>query len=355
MLEKNLIQQINDDRESSGNTDIMNYQVISPYRGELYGTEHLNKILQSTLNGNNLKKGTLGGITYFDKVIQFTNRAGKNSYWGYNLDTKKNERLAVYNGEIGQIWIHPFDKKRYAYTTNIQRFVGKFNRQTHYNIEFSSDSQVEENIELGYAISVHKSQGSEFNYLYLIIPQSKQGLLSTELIYTGITRAKTQLRIFVEKDLSILQSLRRPERSKLNFINSSLFEFEPLPLEFSNMGSWYEEGKIHKTLTDYLVRSKSEVIITNLLVANNIESFYYEKLLSAPDKTFYLPDFTIHVNGKTYFWEHVGMLDFPKYKQRWEQKKQWYETHFPGQIITTYESGNLTEDAQQLIDQIKQN
>src|SRR5690606_8554665 len=127
----------------------------------------------------------------------------------------------------------------------------------------------------GYAISVHKSQGSEFNYLYLVIPQSKQGLLSTELIYTGITRAKTKLRLFIEKDLSILQSLRRPERSKLNFINSSLFKFEPLPLEFSNMGSWYEEGKVHKTLSEYLVRSKSEIIITNLLVSSGVESFKY--------------------------------------------------------------------------------
>ena len=102
-----------------------------------------------------------------------------------------------------------------------------------------------------------------------------------------------------------------------------------------------------------LVRSKSEVIIANLLVTNELSSIKYETLLYAPDKTFYLPDFTINVNGKTYFWEHVGMLHLPKYKQRWEEKLKWYEKHFPNQLITTYESENLTKEAQKIIDKIK--
>lgn len=354
VLEEQLIASIANDMEETDNNNIMDYQVISPYRGELFGTEHLNKVLQENINSKNVQKGPLGGITYFDKIIQFTNRAGLNSYWGYNNENKKNERVAVYNGEIGQAWIHPFDKKNYHYINNIKRFNVRFNRQSNYSIEFKSENQVVENIELGYAISVHKSQGSEFSYLYLVIPQSKQTLLSTELIYTGITRAKTKLRIFIEKDLSILQSLRRPERSKLKFINSSLFKFEPLPLEFSNIGSWYEEGKVQATLSKYLVRSKSEVIITNLLVTNELTSFKYETLLYAPDKTFYLPDFTINVNGKTYYWEHVGMLHLPKYKQRWEEKQKWYEKHFPNQLLITYESENLTNEAQKIIDEIRQ-
>lgn len=73
----------------------------------------------------------------------------------------------------------------------------------------------------------------------------------------------------------------------------------------------------------------------------------------APDRTFYLPDFTVNVNGKTYYWEHVGMLDKPKYKERWEQKVAWYEKHFPGKLLTTYESGDLTIEAQYIIDKIK--
>ena len=50
-------------------------QIISPYRGELYGTENINRIIQRHKGGWLLdKKGQLGGITYFDKVIQIVNR-----------------------------------------------------------------------------------------------------------------------------------------------------------------------------------------------------------------------------------------------------------------------------------------
>jgi hypothetical protein len=59
------------------------------------------------------------------------------------------------------------------------------------------------------------------------------------------------------------------------------------------------------------------------------------------------------VNGKTYFWEHVGMLHLPKYKKRWEEKEKWYQKHFPNQLLVTYESENLTIEAQIIIDEIK--
>lgn len=36
------------------------------------------------------------------------------------------------------------------------------------------------------------------------------------------------------------------------------------------------------------------------------------------------PDFTIRYNGKTYYWEHLGMLQLPEYKRNWKRKKQWY-------------------------------
>ena len=50
-------------------------QVISPYRGELFGTENINRVVQRHKGGWLLdKKGELGGITYFDKVIQKVNR-----------------------------------------------------------------------------------------------------------------------------------------------------------------------------------------------------------------------------------------------------------------------------------------
>ena len=94
------------------------------------------------------------------------------------------------------------------------------------------------------------------------------------------------------------------------------------------MNEWYEEGKIHRTLAEYMVRSKSEVIIANILFDRGIP-FTYEKPLFASDGTFLLPDFTIAWNGEEYYLEHLGMLDKTDYRNHWEQKQKWYKKHFP--------------------------
>ena len=114
------------------------------------------------------------------------------------------------------------------------------------------------------------------------------------------------------------------------------------------MQEWYEEGKIHQTLSEYMVRSKSEVIIANMLSERKVP-FWYEKPLFAPDGSFYLPDFTIMLRGEEYYLEHVGRLDLPNYRAHWEKKKQWYNRHFAGRLLTTYESGSLSHDIDKLI------
>jgi hypothetical protein len=153
----------------------------------------------------------------------------------------------------------------------------------------------------------------------------------------------------VEQDISALISMRRREKSHLLQINSSLFEFRPVPEPLLNLRSWYEEGKIHEALVGCIVRSKSEVIIANLLAAEKIP-FRYEVPLFAPDGTFYLPDFTIEWRGTKYFWEHLGMLDKPDYKEKWEQKRRWYAKHFPtAALLVTEESRTLSRTAQKLI------
>src|SRR6185437_8685201 len=88
-----------------------------------------------------------------------------------------------------------------------------------------------------------------------------------------------------------------------------------------------------------MVRSKSEVIIANMLHERGI-AYYYEKPLFAPDGTMYLPDFTLIWNGEEVYWEHVGMLSSPKYVEHWKQKSAWYEKHFAGRLRITYESSS---------------
>lgn len=110
----------------------------------------------------------------------------------------------------------------------------------------------------------------------------------------------------------------------------------------------FSRKRIHQTLSGEMVRSKSEVIIANMLSQCGI-SFVYEMRLYAPDGSMRCPDFTIKWQGRDYYWEHVGMLDLEEYRLDWEEKQPWYARHFPGQLITTEESNILSQAARELI------
>ncbi len=325
-------------------------QVISPYRGEEFGIENLNRVLQKHTRGKMLERGTLGGITLFDKVIQVINRSRSTAIAGYDIKERKRGKLEVYNGELGFVKPPAYDKDWTRPYYRLKQFQVVFSHKTHFLADYTSDRQVEENLELAYAISVHKSQGSEFERIYFILPKEKTILLSRELFYTGITRARRHCTILVQEDISPLLSMRRLEKSHLVGINASLFSFHPIPDAMRTIREWYEEGKIHQTLADIMVRSKSEVIIANMLAERDIP-FQYELPLYASDGTFYLPDFTISFAGEKWYWEHLGRLDNEEYRNHWETKKAWYDRFFPERLVTTYESGDLSKDANTLIEQ----
>lgn len=327
-------------------------QVISPYRGDESGTELLNSLLQELVNGAMAERvGTLGSVTFQDKIIQIRNRPKSNPYWAWNTVTRKQEKLEVYNGEIGFAEPHLFDCKGWAWKRDgfhIGCFQAVFARKPAYRIELKSTRAVEENVELAYAISVHKAQGSDFERVYFILPRSRRALLSKELVYTGLTRARRHCTVLVEEDIEPFVSMRRPESSHLLGIATSLLEFRPIPDALRSRRGWYEEGNVHRSLAEVMVRSKSELVIANLLFEREID-FRYEKLLYAPDGTFYLPDFTIRWRGEEWYWEHVGMLDRAGYRARWERKKAWYDRHFQGRLVTTEESPGLSHDADEII------
>ncbi len=339
------------------------YQVLTPYRGEEFGTESLNQTLQETVHQRSAGElRAIDGIALNDKVMQVVNRPPSNPIWAYCWSTRKSDRVEVYNGELGFTQPHGFDRNevRKPYFRP-DRFSVCFSSKTDYAVGYgrrlgkSSDGKwmrnesVEENLELAYAVSIHKAQGSDFQRVYFVVPKHKRALLSRELFYTGLTRASRHCTLLIEEDISALLSMRRLEQSRLLRINASLFDFHPVPDELRVLGDWYEEGKIHSTLSEYMVRSKSEVIITNLLVDRGIP-FRYEVPLYAPDGTFYLPDFTITWQGKEWYWEHVGRLDLEAYRNHWETKEAWYAKHFPDQMVSTVESGGLSKNALALIE-----
>lgn len=334
-------------------------QVLSPFRGDDYGTDRLNNVLQSLLNGGWAGKFTLDTITLFDKVIQFVNRPRSSPIYAYNWDARKNEQIEVFNGDMGFVNPHGFDAKKWRYMHRLEHFSVKFKGKENYSVGYGrglgktdrgwlmKNEDPINNLELAYAISVHKSQGSEFGTVYLVLPKRKSSTLSMELLYTAVTRAKGRLVLLIQEDISALSCLTKIERSAVRRINSSVFKFEPLPEQLSYLPGYYEEYKVIATLADYFVRSKSEALIANALHASGLD-FSYEKPLFAPDGTMYLPDFTVTFQGNDYYWEHWGFLDNEKYAAHTAEKKNWYEKHFSGRLIESFEGNDISSQIKRI-------
>ena len=327
------------------------YQVLTPHRGEMHGVEALNSAVQERVSAAAVRRyGTLSGITLFDKVIQVRNRSQSNPIWAYNMDTKRREPIEIYNGQIGFVSKHLEDRNENRY--NLRRFSVRFDHKDNWIVDYKGAGEVEENLELAYAVSIHKAQGSEFDHTYIVVPKNHGRPLSSELLYTALTRATKHCTLLIEQSAATLLSARRPENAQIKQVNSSLFEgmFHPVPDALLQRSDWYAEGRVHEALTGDMVRSKSELIIANLLTERGV-SFEYEMPLVAPDGTMYLPDFSIVHQGERWFWEHWGMMSEAKYRDHRKIKLAWYDEHFPGHLIETFESPSLSRDAARIMEE----
>lgn len=115
----------------------------------------------------------------------------------------------------------------------------------------------------------------------------------------------------------------------------------------------YHLNRIYRTIDGNMVRSKSEVIICDLLAKSGLK-YEYERLLEYEPGKVINPDFTIFLDdGRELYWEHIGMLGNEKYSEGWSSKMDIYEEFFPGHLIKTYESGAISSDAEKIIKKIK--
>lgn len=111
-------------------------------------------------------------------------------------------------------------------------------------------------------------------------------------------------------------------------------------------------NRIYSTVKGDSVRSKSEVIIANLLAQNGI-SYEYEKKLEYEKGKWIEPDFTITLpDGRELYWEHLGMLGVESYDKRWLEKQDIYDNYFSGKLIVTYEGATITDSALDIINKI---
>lgn len=177
-----VISLVKDRLPSYVNADKMDIQVITLMRKGLLGVERLNQILQNFLNPQDgtKKECSIGALTLRegDKVMQTKNNYQAEwevrSKYGIPVETG----LGVFNGDIG-----------------IVKSINLFSEE--FEVEFDEHRIVTyafkeaDELELAYAITVHKAQGSEYPAIVFPVYSGPRMLMSRNLLYTGITRAKT--------------------------------------------------------------------------------------------------------------------------------------------------------------------
>ena len=150
-----------------------NTQIMAPMYAGVVGIDNLNHILQNIFNPKDSSKKE---IKYGDQVFRVGDKV---------LQLQNMVDLNVFNGDIGIIEDITDEKEI------VINFDGNIVYYTIHDLA---------NIKHGYVISIHKSQGSEFKLVIMILSNSFRRLLYRKLIYTGVTRAKSKLIIIGQSE-----------------------------------------------------------------------------------------------------------------------------------------------------------
>ena len=192
VIYKHMIQLIQDKLPGYCNITPFEIQVLTPMRKGSLGVQSLNKILQKYLNPESKEKEEhIYGDTIFrvgDKVMQI-----RNNYqleWEivskYNIPFDKG--VGVFNGDMGII------KEIYNYN---QTLVVEFDDMRRVTYPFSGLDELEP----AYAITIHKSQGSEYPAVVMPLLSGPKQLFNRNLLYTGVTRARNCLTVLGRKEI----------------------------------------------------------------------------------------------------------------------------------------------------------
>ncbi len=186
--------------------DYKKLQVMAPMYAGINGIDNLNKELQTIFNPSSAEKLEIhyGDIIFRenDKILQLVNMPDEN----------------IYNGDIGII------------KTIIPASLSQSSKN---EIEVDFDGHIVKykpkdfnKIKHGYIISIHKSQGSEFDTVIIPICHTYQRMLYRKLIYTGITRAKKRLILLGEPDAFVKAIQNNNEFKRKTSLNERLNKFE---------------------------------------------------------------------------------------------------------------------------------
>ncbi len=320
---------------------VESWQILSPVRGETYGVKAINRAIQHHFQQkvrNHISHENqysrkfplpIGNeeILYGDKVINVVNHWRDNS-----RDTPGGTQHAVYppgglnyvaNGEIGIVVGHRKAGRRKWIPKHLEV---EFASQAGYSYRFQSREFSEHGtppLELAYALTIHKAQGSEFGAVFLIVPKASL-VLSRELLYTALTRQRDRVILLHQGEFNELRRFTEPLESRIYRRITNLFRIpniQRMPeADVTSDPVYMEQGLIHTTSSGVRVRSKSELNLADKFDSQGLV-WEYERQFDGR-----YPDFTIedHDLGRTVYWEHLGLLHVPHYRQKWEAKRRWY-------------------------------
>ena len=162
----------------------MDIQVLSPMRREACGVDMLNGRLQAALNPPAPDKAEIGWLRMGDKVMQ----------------TRNDYTKGVFNGDIGTVsWI------------DSEHVVVRFAEDM--DVSYTRDEL--SSLTLAYAMSVHKSQGSEYAVVILPLVRAHHVMLQRNLLYTAVTRAKE--RVIIVGDRAALYTAVSNDRTRRRY------------------------------------------------------------------------------------------------------------------------------------------
>ena len=198
------------------NADPYDIQVLTPMRKGLLGVERLNEILQQYLNppshDKQEKEFGKGRFREGDKVMQV-----KNNYqmeWEirgkYGIPVEKG--VGVFNGDMGIIR----EINTYAETATVEFDECRF-------VDYSF-KQLEE-LELAYAVTVHKSQGSEYPAVVIPLLSGPRMLMNRNLLYTAVTRAKSCVTLVGDADVFYQMIENKYEQMRYTTLKERICEF----------------------------------------------------------------------------------------------------------------------------------
>jgi ATP-dependent exoDNAse (exonuclease V) alpha subunit len=307
------------------------WQILSPIREKVFGVRAINRKIHKLFREDKVQYARsrfgkipspigLEEIVYGDKVINlFNSRRNPKDVWPADALNY------VANGEIGVV-IGQFKTAKMTFKGKPKNTKIEFTSQKGFKYSFKSWEFAEESnnpLELAYALTVHKAQGSEFGKVFLVVP-NPCFLLSREMLYTSLTRQKDKVIMLYQGNAFDIKALASPLKSDaLKRITNLFVKPELVEVE----GQYLEKNLIHQASDGKMLRSKSELLIYQRLIDKKLNPLYEKKLVIKEVEK--LPDFTIEneETGEVYYWEHCGMLFDEEYKQRWDEKYLWYKSN----------------------------